>query len=146
MKKFWFDDINRFEDMIPCPHCLQPIRLQSYLSLTDPSIHGYSCRNESCMAFSEHTPITSYFSEFRLVAQRIADGYEYPKKVIAFAKIMVSISKKTKLLTPDDLLIQAFLARKHRATMSKRMLDRKQYQVLLKKEKPPKPRKIKVRE
>jgi len=53
---------------------------------------------------------------------------------------------KTKLLTPDDEIIKAYLARKHHATMSEKMLERKKYQVLIKKEKPPKPRKIKVRE
>jgi hypothetical protein len=90
MKKYWFEEINRFEVMIPCPHCLQPLKLQSYNSLTDPSIHGYSCRNERCMAFSEHTPISSYYSEFKLINQRVEDGYEYPKKVITFARIMTS--------------------------------------------------------
>ena len=90
MKKFWYYEINRFEDLIPCPHCLQPMKLQSYVSLTDPNIHGYNCRNERCMAFSEHTPIGCYFNEFKLINERVADGYEYPKKVIAFAKIMVS--------------------------------------------------------
>jgi hypothetical protein len=54
-------------------------------------------------------------------------------------------SGQTKLLTPDDEKIKEFLARKHRANMSEKMLERKKYQVLLKKEKPPKPRKIKVR-
>lgn len=46
------------------------------------------------------------------------------------------------LLTPDDLIIRDRIARKHHAKMSKRMLDRKRYQVF-KKDKPPKPRKRK---
>jgi hypothetical protein len=46
------------------------------------------------------------------------------------------------LLTQDDIIIRDRIARKHHAKMSKRMLERKRYQIL-KKEKPPKPRKRK---
>ena len=47
---------------------------------------------------------------------------------------------KTKLLTPEDELVKTRLARKHHATMSKRMLERKKYEILIKKEKPLKTR------
>ncbi len=47
---------------------------------------------------------------------------------------------KTKLLTPDDEIIRDRIGRKHHANMSKRMLERKKYEILIKKEKPPKKR------
>ena len=37
---------------------------------------------------------------------------------------------QTKLLTPDDLLIQEHIARKHRWALSTRQLQRRQLQVL----------------
>ncbi len=37
---------------------------------------------------------------------------------------------ETKLLTPDDLIIQDHIARKHRWSMSQKQLERRQLQVL----------------
>ncbi len=53
----------------------------------------------------------------------------------------MSVNKGTKLLTPEDEVVKARIAKKHHATMSKRMLERKKYEILIKKEKPPKIRK-----
>jgi len=42
----------------------------------------------------------------------------------------MSLTKGTKLLTPDDLIIQEHIARKHRWALSTRQLQRRQLQVL----------------
>lgn len=88
-KKFWFEDIDRFKDLLPCPSCLQPVNIQNWGSLDAPMCHGYRCMNERCMAYTEQIPIWSYHSEFKSILQRVEDGYTYPKKVIAMAKKMV---------------------------------------------------------
>ncbi len=89
MKKQWWDDLSMY-DMLPCPHCLQPSFLDGF-----PNEFGelrpfhYCCRNERCFLGLGTEEIHRYYYEFKFVLKRLKDGYEYPKKVIAFAKIMV---------------------------------------------------------
>ncbi len=82
---------NRFEHLIPCPSCLQPVKVQSMVSLTELRPDGFRCRNERCIAFSEWICIFDYYHEFKFILNRVKDGYVYPKKVIKFAKEMVSM-------------------------------------------------------
>lgn len=82
----WIEELNKFEDLIMCPYCLQPCYLVNYLNPANPKVHAYQCRNERCYAFSEWITIHAYHRQFPRILELTKDGHTFPKKVIKLAE------------------------------------------------------------
>lgn len=94
--KRWYDDLT-LEDMLPCPHCLEPCSLDGFpqqnQSLKDTRPFHYCCRNERCFAGLGREEMRMYYKDFKIVLNRFNDGYKYSKKVIKFAEEMIKVLK-----------------------------------------------------
>lgn len=79
------NELNKFIDMIPCPHCLQ----FAYLSEAGGNtVHptDFRCVNERCPNRACYIHLSAYDVEIELIKKRLLDGYSYPKKVIEFVQ------------------------------------------------------------